>query len=293
MKSPPFEYEAPETLGEVISLLQQYDEGDAKILAGGQSLMPLLSMRMTRPVILIDLARLPDLDFIREESGMLAIGAMTRKRDVEESDLVRRRQPMLLAATQLVGHQQIRNRGTVGGSMAHADPAAEYPALALTLGAEFRAVSAEGERSIAAEDFFLSYLTTALGDSEVLTEVRIPVLAEGVGWSFLEMARRQGDFALGGAAVTVELDRGGNVTASRTVLFGIGASAVRVLEVEQMLQGERPDEGLIQEAGNKTSEVIDEPLSDTHASADFRRNLAGVLMGRALREAVARASARS
>ena len=181
MKSPPFEYEAPETLGEVISLLQQYDEGDAKILAGGQSLMPLLSMRMTRPVILIDLARLPDLDFIREESGMLAIGAMTRKRDVEESDLVRRRQPMLLAATQLVGHQQIRNRGTVGGSMAHADPAAEYPALALTLGAEFRAVSAEGERSIAAEDFFLSYLTTALGDSEVLTEVRIPVLAEGVG----------------------------------------------------------------------------------------------------------------
>jgi carbon-monoxide dehydrogenase medium subunit len=277
----------------VISLLQQYDEGDAKILAGGQSLMPLLSMRMTRPVILIDLARLPDLDFIREESGMLAIGAMTRKRDVEESDLVRRRQPMLLAATQLVGHPQIRNRGTVGGSMAHADPAAEYPALALTLGAEFRAVSAEGERSIAAEDFFLSYLTTALGDSEVLTEVRVPVLGEGVGWSFLEMARRHGDFALGGAAMTVELDRGGNVTASRVVLFGIGATAVRVPEVEQMLQGERPDEGLFQEVRNRTSEVIDEPLSDTHASADYRRNLAGVLMGRALREAVSRASVRS
>ena len=293
MKSPPFEYEAPETLGEVISLLQQYDEGDAKILAGGQSLMPLLSMRMTRPVILIDLARLSDLDFIREESGLLAIGAMTRKRDVEESGLVRRRQPMLLAATQLVGHQQIRNRGTVGGSMAHADPAAEYPALALALGAEFRVVSAEGERTIAAEDFFVSYLTTALGDTEVLTEIRVPALAEGVGWSFLETARRHGDFALGGAAVTLELGRGGDVTASRIVLFGIGGTAVRVLEVEQMLQGERPDEGLLQEAGNKVSEVIEEPLSDAHASADYRRNLAGVLTGRALREALARASARS
>jgi len=293
MKSPPFEYEAPETLDEVISLLQQYDEGDAKILAGGQSLMPLLSMRMTRPVILIDLAKLSDLDFIREESELLAIGAMTRKRDVEESGLVRRRQPMLLAATQLVGHQQIRNRGTVGGSMAHADPAAEYPALALALGAEFRVVSAEGERTIAAEDFFVSYLTTALGDTEVLTEIRVPVLAEGVGWSFLETARRHGDFALGGAAVTLELGRGGDVTASRIVLFGIGGTAVRVLEVEQMLQGERPDEGLLQEAGNKVSEVIEEPLSDAHASADYRRNLAGVLTGRALREALARASARS
>jgi len=293
MKSPPFEYEAPETLDEVISLLQQYDEGDAKILAGGQSLMPLLSMRMTRPVILIDLAKLSDLDFIREESELLAIGAMTRKRDVEESGLVRRRQPMLLAATQLVGHQQIRNRGTVGGSMAHADPAAEYPALALALGVEFRAVSAEGERTITAEDFFVSYLTTALGDSEVLTEIRVPVLAEGVGWSFLETARRHGDFALGGAAVTLELGRGGDVTASRIVLFGIGGTAVRVLEVEQMLQGERPDEGLLQEAGNKVSEVIEEPLADAHASADYRRNLAGVLTGRALREALARASVRS
>ena len=293
MKSPPFEYESPETLSEVISLLQQYDEGDAKILAGGQSLVPLLSMRMTRPTILIDLAKLPDLDFIREESEVLAIGAMTRKRDVEESDLVRRRQPMLLAATQLIGHQQIRNRGTVGGSMAHADPAAEYPALALVLGAEFRAVSAKGERSIAAEDFFVSYLTTALGDAEVLTEVRVPILAEGVGWSFLETVRRHGDFALGGVAVTLELGSGGNVSAARIVLFGIGATAVRVLEVEQMLQGQRPDEGLIRQAGNRVSEVIDEPLSDTHASADYRRNLVGVLTGRALGEAVARASAPS
>jgi len=293
MKSPAFEYELPETLAEAISLLQRYDEGDAMILAGGQSLMPLLSMRMTRPMVLIDLGKLSDLEFIREESGVLAIGAMTRKRDVEESDLVRRRQPMLLAATQLVGHQQIRNRGTVGGSMAHADPAAEYPALALALGAEFRAVSAEGERSIAAEDFFVSYLTTALGDSEVLTEIRVPILAEGVGWSFLETARRHGDFALGGAAVTLELGRGGNVAASRIVLFGIGGTAVRVPEIEQMLQGERPEEGLFREAGNKVSEVIDEPLADTHASADYRRNLAGVLTGRALREALARASARS
>ena len=293
MKPAAFDYAAPDTLSEAITLLQRYPDDEAKILAGGQSLMPLLNMRMARPELLIDLGRISELQFIREENGeendSLVIGAMTRKRAVEESDLVRRRQPMLHAATLLVGHPQIRNRGTLGGSMAHADPAAEYPALALALGAELRATGPDGERPIAAEDFFQSYLTTALRPSEILTEVRIPVLAPGTGWSFVEVARRHGDFALGGAAVTVRVDGAGSLTEARLVLFGIGPTAIRLGEVESLLLGERPGEGLFQEAGRRAGAGLEEPLSDVHASAEYRRNLSRVLTVRALVEAVERA----
>lgn len=289
MKPPRFEYAAPLTLSEAVSLLQQHDGDDVKILAGGQSLVPLLNMRMARPDLLIDLNRIAELQYIREEDGWLAIGAMTRKRAIEESDLVRRRQPVLLAATQLVGHPQIRNRGTVGGSMAHADPAAEYPALALVLGAVLRTAGPDGERRIAAEDFFQSYLTTTLEPVEVLTEVRVPVLDPGTGWSFVEVARRHGDFALGGAAATVRLDAGGNFSGARVVLFGVGATPVYLQEVEQLLIGQRPDERLFQEAGARASQGLEEPLADVHASAEYRRNLARVLTVRALGEAVGRA----
>ena len=268
MKPARFEYAVPDSLSEAVSLLQQHADEDVKILAGGQSLVPLLNMRMARPDLLVDLNRIEELQYIREDGDWLAIGAMTRKRAVEESDLVRRRQPVLLAATQLVAHPQIRNRGTVGGSMAHADPAAEYPALALALGVE---------RTIAAQDFFQSYLTTALEPVEVLSEVRVPVLAAGTGWSFLEVARRHGDFALGGAAATLRLDGGGSVSEARVVLFAVGPTAIRLTQVEEMLTGRR------------ASQEIEEPLSDIHATAEYRRNLAGVLTGRALREAAERA----
>ena len=291
MKPARFEYAAPDTLSEAVSLLQQHADEDVKILAGGQSLVPLLNMRMARPDLLVDLNRIEELQYIREEGDWLAIGAMTRKRAVEESELVRRRQPVLLAATQLVAHPQIRNRGTVGGSMAHADPAAEYPALALALDAELRALGPGGERTIAAQDFFQSYLTTALEPVEVLTEVRVPVLAAGTGWSFVEVARRHGDFALGGAAATLRLDPGGNVSEARVVLFAVGPTPIRITQVEEMLTGERPAEALFQEAGRRASQEIEEPLSDVHATAEYRRNLAGVLTGRALREAVERAGA--
>jgi carbon-monoxide dehydrogenase medium subunit len=217
---------------------------------------------------------------------------MTTKRAVEKSDLVRGRQPALLAATQLVGHPQIRNRGTVGGSMAHADPAAEYPALALVLGAELRVVGPGGERTIDADDFFMGYLMTALEPTEVLTEVRVPVLAPGTGWSFVEVARRHGDFALGGAAATVRLDGSGNFTEVRIVLFGISGAAARLGAVEQQLVGQSPGEAVFQEAGARASQDIEDPLSDVHASADYRRNLAGVLTVRALGEAVTRAGGR-
>jgi carbon-monoxide dehydrogenase medium subunit len=289
MKPARFEYAAPRTLSEAVSLLQQHADDDVKILAGGQSLVPLLNMRMARPDLLVDLNRIAELQYIREEDGWLAIGAMTRKRVVEESDLVRRKQPVLLAATQLVGHPQIRNRGTVGGSMAHADPAAEYPALALVLGVELLAVGPGGERRIAAEDFFHGYLATALEPVEVLTEVRVPVLPPGTGWSFVEVARRHGDFALGGAAATVRLDAEGNFSEVRIGLFGVGAAPVRLPEVEQLLAGQQPGERLFQEAGAHASQGLDDPLSDVHASAEYRRNLARVLTVRALGEAVARA----
>lgn len=290
MKPAPFEYAAPSSLDEAISLLQQHGDEDVKLLAGGQSLVPLLSMRMARPELLIDLNPIDELQYIREENGGLAIGAMTRKRAVEESELVRRLQPVLLAATQLVAHPQIRNRGTVGGSMAHADPAAEYPALAIVLGVELRTAGPDGERRIAAEDFFQSYLTTALEPVEVLTEVRVPILAPGTGWSFLEVARRHGDFAMTGAAVTLRLDGRGSISEARIVLFGVGPTAVRVREVEQLVMGEQPSDRLFQEAGRAAGEGLEDPLSDVHASAEFRRHLARVLTARALGEAVERAA---
>jgi len=290
MKPPPFEYLDPRTAAEAISLLQQH-EGEAKILAGGQSLMPLLNMRMARPGILIDLAKVTELNYVRAANGGLAIGAMTTKRSIEDSELVQKRQPLLHAATLLVAHPQIRNRGTLGGSMAHADPAAEYPAVAIALDAEFRVLGPRGERSISARDFFVTYLTTALEPAEVLTEVRLPALSERSGWSFIELARRHGDFALAGVAATLDLERGGQCSSARIVLFGIGPTALRVEEAEQSLIGERPSESLFQQAAKKASEAIDEPLSDIHASGEYRRHLARVLTRRALTEAATRARA--
>jgi carbon-monoxide dehydrogenase medium subunit len=288
MKPAPFEYFDPRTVEEAVSLLQERGE-EAKVLAGGQSLMPLLSMRMARPGALIDLSRVAGLEYIRETDGALAIGAMTSKRAVERSALVKSRQPLLHAATLWIAHPQIRNRGTVGGSMAHADPAAEYPAVALVLGAELRAVGPDGERSIEAGDFFVSYLTTALGPAEVLTEVRFPVLAEGTGWGFQELSRRHGDFAIAGAAVTLSIRGRGRCASARVVLFGVGPTPVRARGAEEILVGEALGPPLLERAARRASEDLDEPLSDVHASAEFRRHLAGVLTRRALTEAMARA----
>jgi carbon-monoxide dehydrogenase medium subunit len=191
-------------------------------------------------------------------------------------------------ATRFIGHPQIRNRGTIGGSLAHADPAAEYPAIAVALDAELRAVGPDGDRTIKASDFFVTYLTSALEPTEVLTEIRLPALAERSGWSFMEVARRQGDFALAGVALTLTLESGGECSAARIVLFGVGPTPVRAREAEQVLIGEKPGEKLLEQAGQKAGEEIDEPLSDIHASAEYRRHLAQVLTRRALAEAVTR-----
>lgn len=290
MKPPSFEYAAPKTVDEAVGLLEQH-EGDAKILAGGQSLMPLLNMRLARPGLLVDVARVDGLDFIREVDGGLAVGAMTRQRSVEHSELVQRRFPLLHTAIRNIAHPQNRNQGTVGGSLAHADPAAELPAVALALDAELRAVGPAGERRIKAADFFVTYLTTALQPTEVLTEVRFPELPPRTGWSFVELARRHGDFALTGVIARLSLDSGGRCSAAQLVLFGVGATPTRAHRAEQALAGKKIEPSLLEQAGRTASEEIEEPLSDVHASAEYRRDLARVLTRRALTEAASRAAA--
>jgi CO/xanthine dehydrogenase FAD-binding subunit len=294
MKPPAFDYVAPGTVGEAAALLAQHD-GEAKILAGGQSLMPLLNMRLARPGLLVDLGRVSGLDYIREVDGGLAIGAMTTQRTVERSTVVASRNPVLHAAVRYIAHPQIRNRGTIGGSLAHADPAAECPAIALALDAELRVTGSGGagqERVIPAADFFVTYLTTALAPTEVLTEVRFPALPDGTGWSFMEVARRHGDFALAGAVATLALDRSGRCAGARLVLFGVGSTPLRIRATEDALRGEKPSEKLIEQAAEKVAAVVDEPLTDVHASAEYRRHLAGVLARRSLAEAAGRAVAK-
>lgn len=289
MKPAPFEYAVPKTVAEAVALLKQHD-GEAKVLAGGQSLIPLLNMRLARPALLVDVARIPELDYIREAGGALAIGAMVRQRVIEESDLVRRRQPLLHGATSFIAHPQIRNRGTIGGSLAHADPAAVYPAVAVALGAELRVAGPGGERTIPASEFFVSYLTTSLDAAEVLTEVRLPALPARTGWAFKEVSRRHGDFALAGVAVLMTLDGGGVCTQARIVPFGVGPVPVRAAAAERVLIGQRPGEKVFEQAAAQVAAAIEAPLSDIHASGEYRKSLAAVLTRRALAEAAVSAA---
>ncbi len=288
MKPASFEYFDPRTVAEAVELLKSNEDSDAKILAGGQSLMPLLNMRMARPSVLIDLSRISELNYIREENGGFAIGAMTPKRAIEDHAGIKRDQPLLYASTFFIGHPQIRNRGTVGGSIAQADPAAEYPAVAVALGAKMKIAGTSGLRTVEAEDFFVTYLTTAIEPTEILTELFVPKLSAGTGWSFLEVARRHGDFAMAGSAITLAL-HDGKCTDSRVVLFGVGATPLRARAVEEAIRGETASEKLFEQVASKVTECIVEPMSDMHASAEYRRHLAQVLTQRGLNEAASRA----
>ena len=234
---------------------------------------------------------LDELDFIRDEAGALHLGAMTTKRAVEHSPVVAHAQPLLHAATMMVAHPQIRNRSTVGGSIAHADPAAEYPAVALVLGAELEARGPNGTRTISADDFFLTYFTTALEEGEILTAMRLPAMAAGTGWSFQEIARRHGDFAMAGVGVTLELDDAGHCRNTRVVPFALGPNPVRATAVEDAVNGEPPSAELFERACQKMAEGIEDPTSDVHASVEYRRHLSAVLGARALGDAVERARA--
>jgi carbon-monoxide dehydrogenase medium subunit len=288
MKPAPFEYAAPNTLSEALSVLADNDPDEVKILAGGQSLMPLLNMRLARPRLVLDLTRLDELEYVREVDGGVAIGALTTKRAVEESQRVRERNPLFWQSTVMIGHPQIRNRGTVGGSMVQADPAAEYPAVAVALDVTLVAHGPAGERTIAADDFFVTYLTTSLDAGEILTEVRVPDLAPGTGWSIQEVARRHGDFAIVGAVATLRVESGRCVD-PRIVVFGATDRARRHAEAEALVAGEAPEESVFEAAASRVAESIEDPLGDVHASEEYRRDLARVLVRRSLVEAAGRA----
>ena len=290
MKPAPFEYAAPNSIAEALDLLGRNDPDEVKLLAGGQSLMPLLNMRLARPSLVLDLGRVEGLDYLEANDDGLLIGAMTTKRTLEDSDLVRDQYPLLWEATVAIGHPPIRNRGTVGGSMVQADPASEYPAVALAMDMEFVLVGAGGERVVAADDFFVTFLTTSIEPNEILTEVRVPRLAPGTGWGFQELARRHGDFAMVGAVATVALEAGVCVR-PRMVLFGVADRATRVISAEEGLAGVAPSEEVLKALGRAVFEAVDEPMSDVHASAEYRRDLARVLSIRAMREAIDRANA--
>jgi len=291
MKPAPFEYYSPDTLEEAVALLAKLENEDldAKVLAGGQSLMPMLALRVARPDALVDLRKISALDYIREEGDTIAIGAMTSKSAAEDSELIRTRQPLFHEATLHVGHRQIRNRGTVGGSFAHAEPAAEYGAVAMVLGMEMKVVGPDGERTIAAEDFYVTYLTADIDSTEILTEVRLPVLKKRTGWSFQEMARRNGDHALAGVAVTLRLD-GGLCTDVCIGVFGVNAKPSRLAEAEAFMTGKAPAEDRCREAGRIGAAGLEQPMSDVHATAEYRRGLVETFVARCLVEAASRAS---
>lgn len=290
MKSAHFDYIAPETVGEAVALLERFERSgeDAKILAGGQSLMPMLAMRVARPKVLIDLRRISGLDQIREHVGMIVVGAMASKTSAEESELIRRRQPLFHAATRLVAHPAIRNRGSVGGSFAHADPASEYPAVALVLDMQMKVVGGGGERLIDAHEFFVTYMTTRMEPTEILTEVRMPVLAQGSGWAIQEVSRRPGDLALAGVAVTLEVERG-VCRRARMAAFGVNATAVRLKAGEAELQGRPAAPDTFARAAGAAAAALDEPMSCIHASGEHRRQMVEALTDRCLVQAAARA----
>jgi carbon-monoxide dehydrogenase medium subunit len=291
MKPPPFTYHRPTSLEEALDLLG--DLGDeAKILAGGQSLLPVLSLRLAHPAHLVDINRLDGkLSQVGQADGHLTIGALVRQRAAETSPAVRAGAPLLAEALPFIGHTQIRNRGTVCGSLAHADPASELPAVALALDAEIVAQSrARGTRTIAADAFFRGYLTTALEPDELLTEFRLPAWPAGSGWSFQEVARRHGDFALVGVAAVVRLDQAGTCQDVRLAAIGAGPSAVRGRAAEAALRGQPFSPDGVTAAAQALGKEID-PASDVQATAAYRRHVAVVLARRALEEAAARARA--
>ena len=287
MKPPPFDYAAPATVEEAVAVLAEHD-GDAKILAGGQSLMPMLNFRLLEPSILVDITRIPELKGIRDDGEGMTAGAATRHVDLRNSELVRTRLPVLGAALSHVAHLAVRNRGTLGGSLSHADPAAELPMMAVLLDAEIRIAGARGERTIAAEAFFLGALATDLADDEIVVSVRFPYPARGIGWGFEETARRCGDFALAAAATLIGVSGGRVVTQARIAVMGVDETPLRIAGAERRLVGRRLDSGAIADAVRAVRDTV-APNSDLQASAEYRRHLVGVLVARALAQAGERA----
>ncbi len=286
MKPPIVEYVAVRSTEDALAELARYGD-DAKLLAGGQSLMPILNMRLAAPRRLVDLNRVQELAYIEERNGGVAIGAMTRQRAVERSALVAQGVPLLADAMPWVGHFQIRNRGTIGGSLAHADPAAELPAVAACLDAQLIARGPRGVRTLTADQLYATYLTTTLEPTEMLVETWWPAVSPRTGHAWLEFARRHGDYALVGVAAAVTLSDDA-VAAARLALTGVGGRPVRAREAERYLAGVPLTDHVLGAVADAVRRAID-PESDIHATAEYRRHLAGVLAVRALRLAAQRA----
>jgi aerobic carbon-monoxide dehydrogenase medium subunit len=282
MKLPPVDYEAPTTAAEAVDLLAEHFD-EASVLAGGQSLIPLLALRLARPAVLIDINGIEELSGISVTDGWVAVGATTREYVAEESDVIAEKVPLLAAALPLIGHEAIRSRGTIGGSLAHADPAAELPAVARALDAEFVVRGPSGMRVIPAAQWFEGYLTTSRSPDELLTQVRFPAARPGTGVSFQEVARRHGDFALVGLAASLVLS-GGVISDARLAFSGVSDVPVRAFAAEDLLTGERPSAELFDEAARRATGDIDPP-ADLHGTSDYRKKVAAAVVRRGLRAA--------
>jgi carbon-monoxide dehydrogenase medium subunit len=292
MKPPPFEYARPESVPEVLSLLAE-DPDATSLLAGGQSLVPMLNMRMAQPAVVVDLNRVAGLDAIEEAGdGRIRLGAMVRQRRVECDLLVRERLLLMAEATRHIAHPAIRTRGTVGGSLAHADPAAELPATVSALDGRLLVRGQGGERSVPAADFFLGPLTTAVEPGEMLVGVDVAAPPEGSGHAFAEVARTHGAFALAAAAAVVHVDQGGAIDHAALALAGVGARPYAPGWLSEAVLGEVPGEALFARLAARVRAEV-EPFDDIHGTADYRKRLAGVLATRALTEAAARANGRT
>ena len=282
-----FDYHAPATLAEALALLERHGE-EAKVLAGGQSLIPLLKLRLGQVAHLVDIGRVPGLEYIKEEEGFLKIGAATRESTLERSELVRSRYPILIDTAAVIADPLVRNRATVGGNLAHGDPANDHPATMLALGASVIARGPKGERTIPIESFFTGLFTTALAPNEILTEIRIPIPPPKSGGAYVKLERKVGDFATAAAAVQISLGPKGEVERAGMGLTAAGPKPIKAVQAEQYLRGRQPDETTISEAALLAAGAA-VPSADRRGSVEYKREMARVLTARALHTAIRRA----
>jgi len=282
-----FDYHAPKTLSEAVGLLERYRD-EAKVLSGGQSLLPLLKLRLAQVAHVVDIGRVPGLEYIKEEKGFLKIGGRTRESTLERSELIRGKYPILADTTAVIADPLVRNLATVGGNLAHGDPANDHPATMLALGAEVVATGPKGERTIPIDKFFTGLFTTALAPDEILTEIKIPIPPPRSGGAYVKLERKVGDFATAASAAQLTLGKNGQVERVGLALTNAGPKPVKATRAEQYLQGKQPDDEAIAEAARLASQDCD-PTADRRGSVEYKREMARVLSARALKKAAQRA----
>ena len=285
-----FDYHAPKTLAEAVGLLERYRD-EAKVLSGGQSLLPLLKLRLAQVAHVVDIGRVPGLEYIKEEKGFLKIGGRTRESTLERSELIRGKYPILADTTAVIADPLVRNLATVGGNLAHGDPANDHPATMLALGAEVVATGPKGERTIPIEKFFTGLFTTALAPDEILTEIKIPIPPPQSGGAYVKLERKVGDFATAASAAQLTLGKNGEVERVGLALTNAGPKPVKATRAEKYLQGKQPDDAAIAEAARLASQDCD-PTADRRGSVEYKREMARVLSARALKKAAQRAGGR-